>query len=507
MKVKWGPAGRRFAYRSVLPTLILLGVVTPFVFIRIAFFALDAGASFCPSIGCLGRRIGPLFFRGGDSSLELVKELRKTYEAERGEPLDSKLVEDAPNSWNDLMAEITSYTYQELDLRAFLLKTRAMLMKMDNKVQSARMQASLYRHLASIGVPKNMHCLALRLAEEYLVNANARSSLPPPEYAYRLTNSSYIHFALLTDNILGASVVVFSTLKSSANPERLIFHVITDKKTYTAMHAWFALNSVSPAILEVKGLHQFDWPLKVNEMILETVQVVRECLSAYHTHRRSWHDYERYEAPSSSSFSLLNYLKIHLPELFPKLERVIFLDDDLVVQQDLSPLWDTDLKGKVIGAVGIQNETGARCTEKRQGDHLNFSNPLFSSLPFALEPKHCAWFLGMNLFNLEAWRMTNITRTYQSLIKLASFYPLAYLPKKYALIVFNDHKLPLEHSWHLPGLGQRIPQPKHIEAAAVLHFSGPFKPWLDVGFSELRGLWRSHLNHSSELLKRCRVVE
>ncbi|VVB13870.1 unnamed protein product [Arabis nemorensis] len=37
--------------------------------------------------------------------------------------------------------------------------------------------------------------------------------------------------------------------------------------------------------------------------------------------------------------------------MFPKLDKILFLDDDVVVQKDLAPLWSVDLKGKVNGAV------------------------------------------------------------------------------------------------------------------------------------------------------------
>ncbi|KAG0494287.1 hypothetical protein HPP92_005281 [Vanilla planifolia] len=174
---------------------------------------------------------------------------------------------------------MASYSYQNVNPRAFILRTKAMLMKMDQKLQLAKLQASIYQHLASIGVPKNMHCLSLRLAEEYLLNANARSSLPPPDCV--------LHCSLLS---------CF---------RRLVFHIITDKKTYTAMHAWFALNSVGSAIVEVKGLHQFDWPPDVNAIIMETIHAIQDCLAAYRGH----------EALSPSTFSLLNYFRIHLPEV------------------------------------------------------------------------------------------------------------------------------------------------------------------------------------------------
>ncbi|KAG0494197.1 hypothetical protein HPP92_005191 [Vanilla planifolia] len=473
MKVK-GSSGRWLSYRSLLPTMLLFAVLMPFLFIRTAFLALDAGASICPSIGCLGRTIRPLFFRGEDNFQELAKELRKIYEDEVAGPMEPKMVEDAPDSWNDLMAEMASYSYQNVNPRAFILRTKAMLMKMDQKLQLAKLQASIYQHLASIGVPKNMHCLSLRLAEEYLLNANARSF--------------YHH------------LIVSSTVACSRASERLVFHIITDKKTYTAMHAWFALNSVGSAIVEVKGLHQFDWPPDVNAIIMETIHAIQDCLAAYRGH----------EALSPSTFSLLNYFRIHLPELFPKLGKVIVLDDDVVVLHDLSPLWDIDLNGRVVGAVGVEEDAAGHCTGGKLGDHINFSNPLLRSASLGAEANQCAWFSGMNVFNLEAWRRTNVTHSYQSLIKLNrdsrfALWRMSFLPP--ALLAFHALTQPLEASWHLPGLGLQIPKPELLETSAVLHFSGPQKPWLHVGFSELRQLWRRHLNNSDELLRSCRVVD
>ena len=42
---------------------------------------------------------------------------------------------------------------------------------------------------------------------------------------------------------------------------------------------------------------------------------------------------------------------LHVKQLFPNLDKVVFLDDDVVIQRDLSPLWEIDLEGKVNGAV------------------------------------------------------------------------------------------------------------------------------------------------------------
>ena len=57
MKVVKG-TNRRYPYRSLIPTALLLGILLPFVFIRSAFLALEAGATLCPSIS---KFIPPLF--------------------------------------------------------------------------------------------------------------------------------------------------------------------------------------------------------------------------------------------------------------------------------------------------------------------------------------------------------------------------------------------------------------------------------------------------------------
>ena len=100
-----------------------------------------------------------------------------------------------------------------------------------------------------------------------------------------------------------------------------------------------------------------------------------------------------------------------LLQLFPSLKKVVFLDDDIVVQADLSPLWDIDLQGKVNGAVETCRGEDKFVMSKRLKSYLNFSHPLISE---AFDPNECAWAYGMNIFDLDAWRKTNISLTYHS---------------------------------------------------------------------------------------------
>ena len=93
---------------------------------------------------------------------------------------------------------------------------------------------------------------------------------------------------------------------------------------------------------------------------------------------------------------MLNHLRFYLPEVYPKLDKILFLDDDIVVQKDLSPLWSVDLQGMVNGAVETCKESFHRFDK-----YLNFSNPKISENFY---PNACGWAFGMNIFDLKEWK-------------------------------------------------------------------------------------------------------
>lgn len=414
-----------------------------------------------------------------------------------------------PISFKDLVRDFTS---NRRDIKTFAITTKTAIEKMERSVETAKWKEFIYWHIAGDGVPSSLHCLSLKLAEAYTVNAVARSPLPLPQLAYRLKDPFFNHIVLLTDNLLAASVVISSALNTSSHPQKLVFHVVTDKKSYTSMHSWFALTTLHPsAVVEIKGLHHYDWPPELNVAVKEMLQIHLQIRN--HKRRKMMEELEfatehdhKTDVLSPTSVSLLNHLRIYLPELFPDLEKVVFLDDDVVVQHDLSPLWDMDLNNKVVGAV-VDSLCGHEYCCKYK-DHFNFTDPIIAS---NLDEHLCGWLYGMNIFDLKRWRNTNITATYHKWLKLNlnSGYNLWHsgaLPP--ALIAFGDLVHQLDPSWHVAGLGRRYPNvgKEKVEGAAVLHFSGAGKPWLETGSPEGRRVWYRHLNLSNEYISRCGIT-
>ncbi|KAF5754962.1 putative polygalacturonate 4-alpha-galacturonosyltransferase [Helianthus annuus] len=509
MKVKI--AARHISSRTLFHAVLILACLLPFVFIVTALVTLE-GVNKCSSFDCLGRRLGPKLLGRGEDSGRLVNELYKTLNQVRSVevPNDLKL----PENFTQLVNEMKDNKY---DANEFAVILKGMMERSEKEIRESKFAELMNKHFAASSVPKGIHCLSLRLTDEYSSNAHARRQLPSPELLPVLSDNSYYHFILSTDNILAASVVVTSAVQSSLKPDKIVFHVITDKKTYAGMHSWFALNPNSPAIIEVKGVHQFDWLTRDNVPVLEAVENHYGVRNYYHgnhvaganlsdTTPRSFAS--KLQARSPKYISLLNHIRIYLPELFPNLDKVVFLDDDIVIQRDLSPLWEIDLGGKVNGAVETCKGDDTWVMSKRFRTYFNFSHPLISN---NLDPDECAWAYGMNIFDLRAWRKTNIRETYHTWLKEnlksnLTLWRLGTLPP--ALIAFRNHVQPIDPSWHMLGLGyQNNTSVENVKKAAVIHYNGQSKPWLEIGFEHLRPFWSKYVNYSNDFVKSCHILE
>jgi lipopolysaccharide biosynthesis glycosyltransferase len=174
-----------------------------------------------------------------------------------------------------------------------------------------------------------------------------------------------------------------------------------------------------------------------------------------------------YGVPSTAT-----YRRLLLPELLPELDRLIYLDADIIVRDDLAELWTTALNDYPLGAVpdawAAENET---MRQRFPGGYFN---------------------CGVLLMDLVCWRAQSIERRAFALVHecLAGG---ARGPLLYDQDPLNDV---LKGSW------QRLSprwnftayftdaaaaalsiSTKEIDkvrdAPAIVHFVGGYKPWLD----------------------------
>lgn len=73
------------------------------------------------------------------------------------------------------------------------------------------------------------------------------------------------------------------------------------------------------------------------------------------------------------------------------------------------------------------------------------------------------------------------------------------------LTFYNKTKV-LDRRWHILGLGYDSGVDKNeIEGAAVIHYDGIRKPWLDIAMGRYRSYWTKYMNFDLPILQRCNL--
>lgn len=292
---------------------------------------------------------------------------------------------------------------ENYDNQLKIQKLKDTIFAVNELLVKAKKNGALASLIAAKSIPKSLHCLAMRLVEERITHPEKyREEEPKPEFE----DPSLFHYAIFSDNVLAVSVVVRSVVKNAMEPWKHVFHVVTDRMNIAAMKVWFRMRTVEGgAHIELKAVEEYAFLNSSYVPVLRQLELAK--LQKFYLDNQAENatkDVHNIKHRNPKYVSMLDHLRFYLPEMYPKLHKILFLDDDVVVQKDLTGLWRVDLDGKVNGAV----ET---CfgSFHRYAQYLNFSHPLIRE---RFNPKACAWAFGMNIFDLDAWRREKSTEQY-----------------------------------------------------------------------------------------------
>lgn len=280
---------------------------------------------------------------------------------------------------------------------------------------------------------------------------------------------SWIHIAMTLDSeyLRGSVAAVHSVLKHASCPENVFFH-------FTAAE----FDSASPRALSQLVRSTFP-SLSFKVYIFREDTVINLISSSIR---------QALETP-------LNYARNYLGDIPDQcVDRVIYLDSDVVVVDDIKKLWNTNLAGsRVIGAPEY-------C-------HANFtkyftdgfwSDPVLSRVFQTRKP--CYFNTGVMVMDMVKWREGNYRKRIEKWMEIQRkrrIYELGSLPPY--LLVFAGKVEGIDHRWNLHGLGgdnvRGSCRSLHPGPVSLLHWSGKGKPWVRLDAKkpcELDHLWEPY---------------
>jgi lipopolysaccharide biosynthesis glycosyltransferase len=256
---------------------------------------------------------------------------------------------------------------------------------------------------------------------------------------------SLVHIAITLDveYLRGSIAAVHSILLNSLCPENVFFHFLVSETNLESL-----VRSTFPQ-LKFK-VYYFD-PEIVRSLISTSV---RQAL----------------EQP-------LNYARNYLADLLETcVKRVIYLDSDLVVVDDIAKLWATNLGSRTIGAPEYCHANFTKYFTSGFWSDKRFSGTFRGRKP-------CYFNTGVMVIDLVKWRHAQYTKwieRWMEVQKSDRIYDLGSLPPY--LLVFAGNVAPIEHRWNQHGLGgdnvRGSCRDLHPGPYSLLHWSGSGKPWL-----------------------------
>jgi lipopolysaccharide biosynthesis glycosyltransferase len=165
--------------------------------------------------------------------------------------------------------------------------------------------------------------------------------------------------------------------------------------------------------------------------------------------------------------SKMTYARLLIPSIFPDtVSRVLYLDTDLLVLDDLGPLWETDLGGAIVGAVSDFFFHTAFVAEGLDPELMR-AEPRYGGLPRVRDYFNA----GVLLIDLDRWRENRISEKALEYLTRHSASP--YFDQDALNFVCDNRWKKLDPRWNVQDHKKRIVESRR----GIVHFVSDSKPW------------------------------
>jgi len=172
----------------------------------------------------------------------------------------------------------------------------------------------------------------------------------------------------------------------------------------------------------------------------------------------------------------LNYARFYLPYIFPKLDRIIYLDGDTLITGSIEELyWGVTLTPHLWFAAIDAHKLGT--------NYFNYLHPRMGAYVRQIYPEKALIFnAGVYITSFKQWKKNNTTTKLEKWCLLNIQIPqnLIYYSGTEAPLnlVFNpNNRIRISCRWNM--VTKWIKRyPIQVKDACIIHFKGPRKPWV-----------------------------
>ncbi len=167
-------------------------------------------------------------------------------------------------------------------------------------------------------------------------------------------------------------------------------------------------------------------------------------------------------------YSLSIYFRIFIPQMFPNIDKAVYIDCDTVVLSDIAELYNTDLEGNLVAAatdvVVTSDDVFVEYVENAVG--VEEAKKYFNS--------------GVMVMNLETMRNEDLLGNFTYLLNTYQFETVA-PDQDYLNVICRNRVKYIDKSWNKMSIDSSNP-----ENINLVHYNMFFKPWLydDVLYQE-----------------------
>lgn len=191
------------------------------------------------------------------------------------------------------------------------------------------------------------------------------------------------------------------------------------------------------------------------------------------------------------------YLRLALPGLLPEVDKILYMDADVLVRESLAPIWETPMEGMALAAA----KGAVNLSDKWE---WNSDRPYWHLLS-GMKGRYIN--AGVTLLHLEEIRKRGLDARWhemtgekfyyqdQDILNITCRGTIVYLPPKYNRLAYLEDKD--FGQFTAEGIYTREEEREALRSPAIIHYAGD-KPWKRYD-TNLGSLWWDYVNAQPEL--------